>query len=147
MCCQHWTALALSRRADAAMLSSQLCMDSWLHWKQSLTLDLSAPLHGVRSTDIVIRRWEFIVVANERISAIVRQVNTRDSGRWHGVTGSKRISAWSRGWNLRRCLLDYETHLPDDYDCTWYSSYCLSRYAQASDGLGNILPRTTFQDW
>ena len=128
------------------MLSCHLCMDGWLLRKHSLAFNHAAPLPCVRSTEIVIWRREFIGVAIERLSTILPKNDTRDSGRWDGETGSKIISGRSSSWKLRRGHLAYEMHLSDNYYRTRYSSYHLSRYAQAFDGLGNVLPGTTFQD-
>ena len=90
---------------------------------------LRSPLHCVRSTQIIVCRREFIVVAMERLSAIHPIDSTCDSGWWFRETGCKTISGRSSSWNLRRCLLEYEMHLCNDYFCTRYSSYHLSRYA------------------
>jgi len=122
-------AYALCRRLYAAMSSCDLCMDGWQHRKDSLAPDQAAPVHGVRISKIVIWREEFIVVAFESTLAILPEDDTRDSQRWEAVTGSKTLSRRYSSWNLRRCLLEYEMDFADDYYCTRYCSFRLSRYA------------------
>jgi len=87
-----------------------------------------------------------MVVAIQSPSAILRKDITHYSGTWDCETGNKTISGWSSRWNLSRCLLENEMHPTDNYYHTRYSSFSLSRYACAFDGLGNILARKTFQD-
>jgi len=123
-----------------------MCMDSRLLQKHSLGLDQAAPLPSVWSTEIVIWRCEFIVVATERLLAILPQDDTRDSVKWGRDMGTRTISGMLSGWNLRRHVLEYEMHLPDDYYCTQYCSSRLSQYHSAFDRLGDVLPWTTFRD-
>jgi hypothetical protein len=66
----------------------------------------------VRSTKIVVWRREFIVLAIERLLAILPKNDTRNSGRCDGKARSKAISGTSSGWNLRRRLLEYECISP-----------------------------------
>jgi len=128
------------------MLSCHLWMDGWLlqiHW---LAVDQTAPLPRVWSTEIVFCSREFIVMTVQRLSAVLPKDHIPDSGRWDCETGSKTTSGWSRSCNFRRGVLEYKMHLSDDYYCTWCPSYRLYWYAEAFDGLGNVLPRTTIQD-
>jgi len=126
---QHWKAYSLCGRSDVAIVSCHLCMDGWLLRKHSLAFTQASPLPCVGSTEMDICRWQFIIVAIERVSAILWKDDSRDSGRWNGETGSKTISGRPRGRNLRTCLLDYGMHLSDDYYHTRYSSYCLSQHS------------------
>jgi hypothetical protein len=87
-------------------------MDSSLLQKNSLAFNQAAPLPYVRSTKLIIWRREFIIVAIERLSAILPKNDTRNSGRCDGKTRSKAISGTSSGWNLRRRLLEYECISP-----------------------------------
>jgi len=75
---QHRKAYVFCGQLDGAMLSCHLCMDSWLLWKHSLALNHSAPLPWVQSTEIVVWRREFIVMAIERLPAILSKDDTRD---------------------------------------------------------------------
>jgi len=143
---QNWKVYALCWWSHVAMLSCHLCMAGWLLRTHSLILNQAAPLPSVQCTEIVVWRPEFVVVGIEWLSAILPKDDTRDSERWDGVTGSKRRSGRSRGWNLRRRLLESVMHLSEDYYRTRYPSYRLSQCAQAFDGLGNILAQTPFQD-
>jgi len=68
--------------------------------------------HFAKPKFIVCRRY-FVVVAIERLLAILSKDVPHDSGRWDGETGSKTIAGGSSGWNLGRRLLDYERHHPD----------------------------------
>jgi len=61
--------------------------------------------------------------------------------------GSKTVTGRSSSWNLRSCLLECEMYLPKDYYCVWYSSYHLSWYASAFDGLSNVIPQVTLRHW
>jgi len=143
---QHWKAYALCRWSDGAMLSCHLFMDGWLLPKHSLPLNQAAPLPCMRSTKIIVWGRKFTVASIERLSAILPKDDTCDWGKRDWETGSKTISGRSSGWYHRRCLLECEMHLHDDYYRTPYLSYCLSRYAEGFDGLGNVLPQTAFQD-
>jgi len=78
---QHWTAYTLCRQLDAAMLSCQLCMDGWLLSKHTLAPNQAAPLPSVWSTNIVIWRREYMVVAIERLLATLPKDDTNYSGR------------------------------------------------------------------
>jgi len=85
-------------------------------------------------------------MANERLLAILPKDDTRVSGRCDREMGGKTICGRSSGWNLRRRLVKYGMHRSDDHCRTRYSSYRLARYAAAFDGMGYILPQTTFRD-
>jgi len=98
-------------------------MNGWLVQKHSLALNQAAPLPCVRSTEMEVWKREFIVIAMERLLAIVRKHDTRDSGGSEKLTASKTTPAISSRWNLRRHLLEYEMHLSNDFYCTQYSSY------------------------
>ena len=78
---QHWNASALCGRSDAAMVSYPLCMDGKQLRNQSLALGQAAPMPCVRGAEIVVWQWEFIVVAMEKLLAILPKDNTCDSGR------------------------------------------------------------------
>jgi hypothetical protein len=78
---QHWKPNASCRRSDVAMLPCHLCMDGSLLQKHSLAFNQAATLPCVRSTELVIWRREFIIVAIERLSAILPKNDTCDSGR------------------------------------------------------------------
>jgi len=103
---QHWKVYAFCGWSDAAMLSCYLYMDSWLLGKYSLALHKAAPLPSVQSTEIVVRRTEFLVVLIEWQSAISLEHDTRDSWRWDGEMRVVTISGRSSGWNLRCCTLE-----------------------------------------
>jgi len=75
---QHWKANALCERLDAAMLSCHRSMDVWLIRNHSFPLYQASPLPCVRSTEFCVWRREFIVVAIERILAILRNDDTCD---------------------------------------------------------------------
>jgi len=98
---QHCIAYALCGLSDAAMLSCHLCMDGWLLRKHSLPLTEAAPLPGVRTTELVIWRREFIVIVIERLSAILSKDDTSDSGRWDGEMGRNKISGRSSSGSFR----------------------------------------------
>ena len=126
---EHWKGYALCERLDVAMLSCHLCMDGRLLRNHSLALNQAAHLLCAQSTEIVIWRLEFIVVECERLSAILPKNDTRDSGRCNGAMGTRTIAGRLSGWNLRRCLLEYEMHLSEDYFWMRYSSFHLLRHA------------------
>jgi hypothetical protein len=109
---------------------------------RTFTINQAALLPGVRSTKIVVWRREFILVAIETLSAILLNNDTRNSGRCDGEWGSNTISGRSSSWHLRMRLLEYETHLANDYYRTRYSSYCLPPTVYTFDGVCNVLPRT-----
>jgi hypothetical protein len=69
---------------------------------------------------------EFIVMAIERLSAILPEDETCNSGIGDGLTGSKTISGTSPSWNHRRRIQEYEMHLSNNHYHTQYSSYHLS---------------------
>jgi len=140
----HLKAYAMCGRSDAAMLSCHLCMDGWILRNHSIARDHEAPLRCLHSTTIVIWRWEFNVMAIERLLTILQQDDTHNSVGWDGEMGSKTISGRLSGCNLGRHHLEYEMHLPDDCFHTWYPVYSISLYAYIFDWLGNVLPRTTF---
>jgi len=118
----HWKAYGFREWSDAAMLCCHLCMEGWLLRTHLVALNQTALLPCVRSTEIGVWSWEFIVVAIERLSGILPESNICNSGRWDGETGSKSIAGRSSGCSLRTHLLGYEMHLSDNYYRTWYSS-------------------------
>jgi len=76
-CVSTVNAEALCRRSDVAMLWCHLWMDGWLIRTHSLALDHPAPLPCVEITLIVVCRREFIVVAIERLTAILPRCHSR----------------------------------------------------------------------
>jgi len=116
---QHWEDYALCGLSDAAMWSCHLRIDGWLLRKHQVALGQAAPLPGVRSTEIVVWRREFIVVAIERPSAILPKDDNHDKGRWDGARWSKKISG-NRAvltsecvfWNLK-CISPTTIIVPD----------------------------------
>jgi len=121
--------LALCGQSDTAMVSHHLGRDGLVLRKHSLAYKHAATLSCVRSIDIIIVRWEFIVRAIERQSAILPKDDTQDSGRWDRKTCSKAISGWLGRQGLGRNLHENKLHLPDNVYCNRYPPYCLSRYA------------------
>jgi len=97
---QSWTADAVCWLSDGAMSYCLLCMDDCLLRKHSLALDSAAPLRGVVWFLFVICGKEFIMVAIERIYAILLKDDTHDPGRWDGELWTKTISSRWRGLNL-----------------------------------------------
>jgi len=78
---QHWKPYAVCRLFDTAMLTCHLCIDGWLCWKHSFSLNQAAPVPTWQTFEIVVGRREFIVMAIERLSAIFPNHDTCNAGR------------------------------------------------------------------
>jgi len=89
---QHYKADVLYGCSNAAMWFCHRCTDSWLLRNHYHTLDQADPMPSVWLTEIVVWRWDLVVIAIDRLSAIYPQDDCRHSGRWDGETGSKTIS-------------------------------------------------------
>jgi len=144
---QNSIAYALCGWSDVAMLSCHLCMDGWLLQKHSAALDQVAPSPSVWSTEINFYIRELIVVAIDRLLAMLPKVDTHDSRRWEGESGSKIISGRLSVCNLRRRLLEYILHLPHDAYCTWHCSHWISGSANAFDRLVRVCSWASLQVW
>jgi len=75
---QHRKAYAWCRQLAAVMISWQLRMDRWQRPKHSVAHYEAAQLPCVRSTKIMFRWREIIVVAIEKLSAVLPTNDTND---------------------------------------------------------------------
>jgi hypothetical protein len=102
----HRKAYDLCRLSDAVMLSCCECIHGWQLGKQLLALNQVAPLRCGQTTKFDLCRREFIVVATERLSAILPNDDTCYSGRWDTEIGSKTICERLISWRLPRYHLE-----------------------------------------
>jgi hypothetical protein len=83
--------------------------------KNSVAFDYAVLPHGMPNSEMIISQKEFIVIAIDRLSAILPIVNTSNLWTQDGVTGRKMVSGSSGGWIFRWHLVDYKLHHPDNH--------------------------------